>query len=171
MNWSRATCSHAWPWRKHHVFNWRGRGDRRKDQEFLSKAWIYTDANGEPLPARNLVQEDILIVTAHNAKFKYLKSLMNKNGWNRIAVDIFDKFQGREAPVVLVSMVTLTAEDLPRGIELLLSPSRLNVAVSRAKCACYIVRSASLSIMQPSSTHGMFILGKFVRLCSISSWL
>jgi hypothetical protein len=34
---------------------------------------------------------------------------------------------------VIVSMATSSDEDLPRGIEFLLSPNRLNVAVSRAQ--------------------------------------
>ena len=135
-----------------------------KIKEILGREWIDTDTNGEPLPARNLDQEDILIVTAYNAQVKYLKSLMNKNGWNQIAVGTFDKFQGREAPVVLVSMVTSTAEDLPRGIEFLLSPNRLNVAFSRAQWTCYLYRSANLSIMEPLSPEGMIMLGKFVTL-------
>jgi len=96
---------------------------------------------------------------------KLLKSLMNKNGWHRIAVGTFDKFQGREAPMVLVSMSTSTADDLPRGIEFLLSPNRLNVAISRAQWACYLYRSNNLSVMEPTAPEGMVMLGKFVGVC------
>jgi predicted RecB family nuclease len=138
-----------------------------KIKEVLGKEWIDTDQDGNQKPARKLDQQDILIVTAYNAQVKYLKSLMNKNGWHNIAVGSFDKFQGREAPVVLVSMATSTAEDLPRGIEFLLSPNRLNVAVSRAQWACYLYRSTNLSVMEPSSPDGMVMLGKFVSLCKL----
>jgi uncharacterized protein len=91
---------------------------------------------------------------------------MNKNGWRNISVGTFDKFQGREAPVVLVSMATSTAEDLPRGIEFLLSPNRLNVAISRAQLACYLYRSNNLSVMEPTTPEGIVMLGKFVSACS-----
>ena len=91
---------------------------------------------------------------------------MQDNGWQNIRVGTFDKFQGQEAPVVLVSMATSTAEDLPRGIEFLLSPNRLNVAVSRAQWACFMFRSNNLSHMQPNTPEGMVMLGKFITLCN-----
>ena len=138
-----------------------------KIKELLGKEWIDTDNEGHPMKPRPIEEKDILIVTAYNAQVKYLKSLMNKNGWRHISVGTFDKFQGREAPVVLVSMATSTAEDLPRGIEFLLSPNRINVAVSRAQWASFLYRSANLSVMEPSSPEGMVMLGKFVSLCKI----
>jgi len=134
-------------------------------KEILGKSWIDTDKNGQPLPPRPLTESDILVVTAYNAQVKYLKSLMNKNGWHSIRVGTFDKFQGQEAPIVFVSMATSTAEDLPRGIEFLLSPNRINVAVSRAQWACFLYRSTQLSFMEPTTPEGMVMLGKFVTLC------
>ena len=131
----------------------------------LGRNWIDTDDSGDPLPAREITQEDVLVVTAYNSQVKLLKSLLNKNGWHRIAVGTFDKFQGREAPVVLVSMTTSTAEDLPRGIEFLLSPNRLNVAISRSQWASFVYRSTNMSIMEPNTPEGMVMLGKFVTLC------
>ena len=136
-----------------------------KVKELLGKEWIDTDNEGNPMKPRPIEEKDILIVTAYNAQVKYLKSLMNKNGWRNISVGTFDKFQGREAPVVLVSMATSTAEDLPRGIEFLLSPNRINVAVSRAQWASFLYRSANLSVMEPTTPEGMVMLGKFVSLC------
>jgi uncharacterized protein len=43
-----------------------------------------------------------------------------------------DRFQGQEATVVIVSLCS-TLEEGPRGAAFLLSPHRLNVAVSRAE--------------------------------------
>jgi uncharacterized protein len=83
----------------------------------------------------------------------------------KIKVGTFDKFQGQEAPIVFVSMATSSSEDLPRGIDFLLSPNRLNVAISRAQWACYLLRSPKLSTMQPTSADGMVVLGKFISLC------
>jgi hypothetical protein len=47
--------------------------------------------------------------------------------------DAYDKFQGQEAAVVLISMATSSGDDLPRQIEFLCSRNRLNVAISRAR--------------------------------------
>ena len=50
-----------------------------------------------------------------------------------VPVGTVDKFQGLEAPVVFYSMATSSAEDVPRTLDFLLSPNRLNVAVSRGR--------------------------------------
>jgi len=55
-----------------------------------------------------------------------------------------DKFQGQEAPIVIYSMATPSAADVPHGLEFLFSQNRLNVAVSRAKCWSVIVASPKL---------------------------
>ena len=59
-------------------------------------------------------------------------------------VGTVDKFQGREAPVVIYSMATSRPEDAPRGMEFLYSLNRLNVATSRARCAAIVVASPLL---------------------------
>jgi len=48
-----------------------------------------------------------------------------------VPVGTVDKFQGREAPVVLYSMATSSAEDVPRTLDFLFSRNRLNVASPR----------------------------------------
>ena len=106
-----------------------------------------------------------MVVTGYNAQVRYLKARLRDAGFGDIRVGTVDKFQGQEAPVVFVSMVTSSSEDLPRGIEFLLSPNRLNVAISRAQWACFILRSPHLAIMEPTSPDGMVMLGKFVTLC------
>ena len=130
----------------------------------LNAPW--TDvAGGIVLPARPLLQEDILVVTAYNKQVRKIRNSLQEKGLDRIAVGTFDKFQGQEAPVVFVSMATSSSEDLPRGIDFLLSPNRLNVAISRAKWACFLYRSPQLSKMEPNSPQGMVQLGKFISLC------
>src|SRR3546814_9644775 len=59
-------------------------------------------------------------------------------------VGTVDKFQGQEAPVVLVSMVTSSGDDLPRNIEFLYSRNRLNVAISRARCLAVVFANPRL---------------------------
>jgi len=55
-----------------------------------------------------------------------------------------DKFQGQEAPIVIISLTTSSAVDAPRGMEFLYSLNRLNVATSRGQCLCILVASPSL---------------------------
>jgi uncharacterized protein len=131
----------------------------------LGRDWIDTDKNGNPVAPRPLVESDILVVTGYNAQVRYLKSRLAQAGYRDIRVGTVDKFQGQEAPIVFVSMTTSSSEDLPRGIEFLLNANRLNVAISRAEWACYMLRSPHLSIMEPISPGGMVLLGKFVTLC------
>ena len=133
--------------------------------KLLGKAWISVDSNGQRQAARALTEKDILVVTGYNAQVRYLKARLRSAGLNGIKVGTVDKFQGQEAPIVFVSMVTSSSEDLPRGIEFLLSPNRLNVAISRAQWACFILRSPHLEVMEPSTPEGMIMLGKFVGLC------
>jgi uncharacterized protein len=137
----------------------------RQIPPLLGKKWVATDSNGHPQPARELSEKDILVVTGYNAQVRYLRSRLRSVGLNNIKVGTVDKFQGQEAAVVLVSMVTSSSEDLPRGIEFLLSPNRLNVAISRAQWACFIIRSPHLAVMEPLTPEGMVMLGKFVGLC------
>ena len=61
-----------------------------------------------------------------------------------VEVGTVDKFQGQEAPVVFFSMASSSGEDIPRGLEFLLSRNRLNVAISRAQCLAYLVCSPRL---------------------------
>ena len=112
-------------------------------------------------PPRLLTVNDILVVTPYNVQANYLRSVLPEGA----RVGTVDKFQGQEAPIVFVSMVTSSSEDLPRGIEFLLSPNRLNVAISRAQWACFILHSPHLAVMEPSTPNGMVMLGKFVTLC------
>ncbi len=82
---------------------------------------------------------DILVVAPYNAQVRGLKARLP-----RLRIGTVDKFQGQEAPVVIVSMASSSADDAPRGMEFLYSPNRLNVATSRAKCACILVASPRL---------------------------
>ena len=131
----------------------------------LGMTWGDISDEGVTRIERQISQTDILIVTAYNRQVRFLKSLLEANDLEKIRVGTFDKFQGQEAPIVFVSMATSSSDDLPRGMEFLLSPNRLNVAISRAKWVCYLVRSPQLSRMEPASAKGMVSLGKFISLC------
>jgi superfamily I DNA and/or RNA helicase len=59
-------------------------------------------------------------------------------------VGTVDKFQGQEAPVVIYSMTSTSADNAPRGVAFLYDLHRLNVAVSRAKALAVVVMSPEL---------------------------
>lgn len=91
--------------------------------------------------------DDILVVSPYNMQVELLKRVLPDGA----RVGTVDKFQGQEAPIVLVSMATSSGEDLPRNIEFLYSRNRLNVAISRAKCLAVIYASPRL-LEVPCST-------------------
>ena len=104
-------------------------------EELLGQSFIDADGRG-----RSLDVQDILVVSPYNVQVNHLRAILPDGA----RVGTVDKFQGQEAPVVLVSMVTSTAEDLPRHMEFLFSRNRLNVAISRAQCLAVVVLNPRL---------------------------
>jgi predicted RecB family nuclease len=88
-----------------------------------------------------LQHSDLLIVAPFNMQ---VRKLQEKLG-DQARIGTVDKFQGQEAPVVIVSMCSSSGEIAPRGIEFLLNRHRLNVAISRAQCLSIIVGSPDLA--------------------------
>jgi uncharacterized protein len=93
--------------------------------------------DGEKSP---LTLKDILIVAPYNLQVNLLKQLLPRGA----EVGTVDKFQGQQAPVVIVSMTTSRGTEAPRGTEFLFNPNRFNVAVSRAQCLSIVVHGALL---------------------------
>ncbi|TGD88005.1 TM0106 family RecB-like putative nuclease [Mycolicibacterium sp. CH28] len=125
----------------------------------LGSAW--TDEDG----TRPLSAADVLVVTPYNAQVVLLRNLLDQAGLHEVQAGTVDKFQGRQAPVVFVSMVASSIDDVPRGISFLLNRNRLNVAISRAKYAAVIVRSRMLTEYLPSTPAGLVELGAFLSIC------
>ena len=82
---------------------------------------------------------DILIVAPYNGQ---VAAIAERVPGARVGT--VDKFQGQEAPIVIYSMATSSPDDAPRGMDFLYDPNRLNVATSRARCACVLVVSPRL---------------------------
>lgn len=89
-------------------------------------------------------QDEVLIVAPYNAQVDSLRDALDANGFNQVQVGTVDKFQGREAMAVIISLAASSAEDAPRGLEFLLDRNRMNVALSRAKTNSYLVYSPAL---------------------------
>jgi len=88
---------------------------------------------------------NVLIVAPYNAQVDLIRENLDGAGLQEVAVGTVDKFQGREAMVVIVSLAASSALDAPRGLDFLLDRNRLNVAISRAKANCYLVYSPMLT--------------------------
>jgi len=84
-----------------------------------------------------------MIISPYNAQVYEIQSRLGLQQ----GVGTVDKFQGRQAPVVIYSMATSTAEDAPRGMDFLYSPNRFNVAVSRAQAVFIMV--AAPAVFEP----------------------
>ena len=77
--------------------------------------------------------------------------------------------EGQQAPVVFFSMATSTGADLPRGLEFLFSPNRINVAISRAQCLAYVVGSPMLLVADARSPEQMRLVNTVCRLAELGS--
>ena len=121
----------------------------------------WTPGAGED--TRPLAQSDILVVAPFNAQVSLLRRTLADAGLDEVLVGTVDKFQGREAAVVLMSMTASSADEVPRGMGFLLSRNRLNVAISRGKWRAVIVRSPALTDYLPTTPAGLTELGAFIR--------
>jgi superfamily I DNA and/or RNA helicase len=74
-----------------------------------------------------------------------------------------DKFQGQEAPAVIYSMATSSADEAPRGLDFLYDPHRLNVATSRARALAIIVASPDLIRVSCRTPHQMVLANALCR--------
>jgi uncharacterized protein len=92
----------------------------------------WTDREGKVRP---LGPDDLLVVAPYNAQVAAVARLVPEG----VRVGTVDRFQGQEAPVVIYSMTSSSAQEAPRGMDFLYNPNRLNVATSRAQGACILV--------------------------------
>lgn len=134
----------------------------RQVRAHLGLQW-HDPSDGEG--SRPLAEPDILVVAAYNAQVQLIRRELRAAGLDPVRVGTVDKFQGQEAPVVIVSMAASAAGEVPRGMEFLLSRNRINVAVSRGQWRAVVVRSPELSNYLPVRPEGLEQLGGFIGLC------
>ncbi len=104
-------------------------------KDLLARSW--TDTGGV---ARPMTEDDILVVAPFNAHVARLRAALPDG----IRVGTVDRFQGREAPVVIYSMASSSAAEAPRGVDFLYDLHRFNVAISRARAMSIVVASPAL---------------------------
>ena len=117
--------------------------------------------NGEMTTVRGeLGQHDILITAPYNMQVNRLQKRIG----HKAHIGTVDKFQGQEAPVAIHSLTASDGDSAPRGLDFLLDPNRLNVAISRAQCLSIVVGSPQLATGISNSIGNVQRLN---RLCSL----
>lgn len=113
---------------------------------------------------RRLTEEDVLVVSSFNSQVQNLCGVLPPD----VRVGTVDKFQGQEAPVVIVSTcavpvdfeVAASAEGegrigaagSSRNLQFTTNPNRLNVAISRASCLAVVVGHSKATHRAPISS-------------------
>ena len=136
--------------------------------DLIGRSWqpVRTDASGRSVsePARPLSAADVIVVTPYNAQQVAVEEALEAAGHGDVRVGTVDRFQGQEAAVAIVSLAASAGRDAPRGLEFLLLRNRLNVAVSRAMHAAFVVYSPGLLDDLPRTPEGVARLSAFARL-------
>jgi uncharacterized protein len=116
------------------------------------------------LHAAGLPSREIVVVSPYNAQVNRLREAHG----GAVRVGTVDKFQGQEADVVVYSMASSSGDDIPRGLEFLLSRNRLNVAISRARCLAYLVCSPRLLEINAHSIAQMRLANALCRFVELA---
>ena len=127
----------------------------------IGRAWT------DPTESRDrdpLDQDDIIVVSPYNAQVALVRDALAAAGFERIRVGTVDKFQGQEAAIAIVTLAASAASEVPRGMAFLILKNRLNVAISRAKWAAYLVYSPALTDYLPVTATGITELSAFITL-------
>jgi uncharacterized protein len=130
--------------------------------ELFSASPRFADRDGRE---RALSHDDVLIVAPYNVQVAELKKRLPQH---RGRIGTVDKFQGKEAPVVIYSMTASSAEDAPRGMEFLFSLNRLNVATSRAQAVVAVVASPTLALARCRVPRQMRLVNAFCKYLELA---
>jgi predicted RecB family nuclease len=117
------------------------------------------DRFGEPIS-----EADVIVVTPYNAQLTTVREALVAAGFPSVRVGTVDKFQGQEAAIAIVTLAASSADDVPRGMSFLIMKNRLNVAISRAKWAAYLIYSPALTEYLPVTPAGVAELSAFITL-------
>jgi uncharacterized protein len=140
------------------------------DDEAVAVAELWHSLQGvgwvdHELVERPIWPDDVLVVAPYNNQVGKIRALLPD-----ARVGTVDKFQGQEAPVVVYSMTSSSAEDAPRGVSFLYDLHRLNVAVSRAKALAVVVMSEELldaAVRTPEQLRQVNALCRLVEMSTV----
>ncbi len=119
----------------------------------------------ERLVAFGVEASEIKVVSPFNAQVDLLRTVVPAG----VEVGTVDKFQGQEARVVLYSMACSSGDDVPRGLDFLLSRNRFNVAISRAQCLAYLVCSPRLLEVDCRTIEHMRLANALCRFVELAT--
>jgi predicted RecB family nuclease len=116
----------------------------------------YNDKDGKK---RKLTLEDFLFISPYNLQARYIRERLPKGA----KVASVDKFQGKEAPVCILSLGCGGQDSGPRGLSFVLNRNRLNVAASRAQALFVMVANPALTT-QATSQKEILLANPLCRL-------
>ncbi len=126
----------------------------------------FTDRHGVARPLR---AADVLVVSPYNAQVRLLKQRLRARFGEGARVGTVDKFQGQEAPAVIYSLGTSSAEDAPRGADFLFEENRFNVALSRGRALAVLVCSPRLLEARCATVEQLHAVAAFCAFAEAAS--
>ncbi|WP_309133718.1 TM0106 family RecB-like putative nuclease [Cellulomonas sp.] len=136
-------------------------------RDLVGRTWRDPSAGGGA-SERPLEPQDVLVVAPYNAQVFTVRQALEAAGLGGARVGTVDRFQGQQAPVVVVTTAASSPAQVPRGLDFLLDRNRLNVAVSRGQWAAFVVRSTRLTHVLPRRAETLERLGAFIGLTTAS---
>lgn len=123
--------------------------------EMLTRPFTTKEGTTKPLEL-----SDFLFIAPYNAQVRALQSVLPKGA----RVGSVDKFQGQEAAVCILSLCSSYGEYGSRGLRFILDRSRINVAISRAKCLAVVVGDPRIANSPAGSIGEMTLLNLYCKL-------
>ncbi len=138
---------------------------QRSDEEVERVKAIYNELFNRPFTDKNgkikpLELSDFLFIAPYNAQVRALRAALPKGA----RVGSVDKFQGQEAAVCILSLCSSYGEYGSRGLKFILDRSRINVAISRAKCLAVVVGDPRIANSAAGSIDEMMLLNLFCKI-------
>ncbi|MGY0501293.1 AAA domain-containing protein [Nocardia sp. FBN12] len=130
----------------------------RRVRVLLGETW--TSDGG----TRKLHPHDIVVVAPYAAQVARIRTLLARAKIEDVLVGTPDRFRGREAAVVLLSMTTSTPADAPFGMRPLLSRSVIHATLCRAMWKAIVIRSPLLTEYLPDTEEELADLVGFLQL-------
>ncbi len=109
--------------------------------------------------SRPVTMNDILYVAPYNLQVRLIREALPLA--NTASVD---KFQGRQAPIVILSMCTSDGASSPRGLDFIFSRNRLNVAISRAQTLAIVIGNDLLANSACNTVEQMALINIYCRI-------
>ena len=124
----------------------------------------YRHAQGDGEQSGVITAKDILVTAPYNVQVNRLEQRLD----GKAKVGTVDRFQGQEAAVAIHSLTASSGDEAPRGIDFLLEPNRLNVAISRAQCLSIVIGSPGLATGLINTVDEAEQVNRLCRLMQLS---